>query len=141
MNEDWGTPANLPAVVAPVGNTDVAAAEPGKALVRDNRGRFLTGNSGGGRPKGARNRLSEAFVAAVADDFAEHGPDALAALRKSDPGAYLRVVASFVPREPDLAKPEEPDLADLTDDEINELYRRSQRHKMIRRALDEGAER
>jgi hypothetical protein len=30
---------------------------------QDEKGRFLTGNSGGGRPKGSRNQLGEAFVA------------------------------------------------------------------------------
>ena len=29
---------------------------------RDRNGRFLTGNSGGGRPKGSRNKLGEKFI-------------------------------------------------------------------------------
>jgi len=36
-------------------------------------GRFLTGNSGGGRPKGSRNKLGEQFLEALVQDFTEHG--------------------------------------------------------------------
>lgn len=35
-------------------------------------GRFLTGNGGGGRPKGSRNKLGEQFLEALAQDFAEY---------------------------------------------------------------------
>ena len=45
-------PANSAEELAPLA---VLAETP--LLTRDQPGRFLTGNSGGGRPKGARNRL------------------------------------------------------------------------------------
>ena len=38
--------------------TNVSALSP----ERDGQGRFLTGNSGGGRPKGSRNKLTERFM-------------------------------------------------------------------------------
>ena len=37
-------------------------AEAQVPAVRDDKGRFLTGNSGGGRPKGSRNRLTDTFL-------------------------------------------------------------------------------
>ena len=40
---------------------------------RDDKGRFLTGNNGGGRPRGARNRLAGELLEALADDFSQHG--------------------------------------------------------------------
>jgi hypothetical protein len=56
---------------------------------RDSKGRFLTGNTGGpGRPMGSRNRLSEAFLAAVDADWSQHGNAVL---------ARVRIVASLVP--------------------------------------------
>jgi hypothetical protein len=32
---------------------------------RDEKGRFLTGNNGGGRPKGSRSKLGEEFIQAL----------------------------------------------------------------------------
>ena len=66
---------------------------------RDDKGRFLTGNTGGGRPKGSRNKLGEAFVQALADDFSEHGVVAVERVRQSDPSAYLKIIGNTLPRE------------------------------------------
>jgi hypothetical protein len=45
---------------------------------RDPRsGRFLTGNSGGGRQRGSRNKLSEQFIADVYAQWQESGSDCL----------------------------------------------------------------
>jgi hypothetical protein len=55
---------------------------------RDEHGRFLTANNGGGRPKGSRNKLTDQFLGAIADDFAEHGAEAIAKVRLSDPATY-----------------------------------------------------
>ena len=66
---------------------------------RDAGGRFLTGNIGGpGRRPGSRNKLGEDFIAAVHDDWVQHGAAVLAKVRKSSPAAYLRVVASLIPQ-------------------------------------------
>jgi hypothetical protein len=73
-------------------------AGPGKSG-RDGQGRFLSGNNGGpGRPKGARNKLGEDFLAAVYADWAEHGASVLSEVREKSPAVYLRVVASLVPQ-------------------------------------------
>lgn len=69
------------------------------SVTRDHRGRFLTGNTGGGRPKGSRNKLGEAFVQALADDFSEHGVAAVEKVRQSDPPTYLKIIANTLPRE------------------------------------------
>jgi hypothetical protein len=72
---------------------------------KDSRtGRFLPGNSGyGGRPKGARNKLGEAFMTALAEDFEAHGAEAIAECRVKHPGKYLSVVAQILPKEVDMA--------------------------------------
>src|SRR5258706_12755332 len=64
-------------------------ATPVPSNARDEHGRFLTGNNGGGRRKGSRNKLTERFLDTIADDFAEHGVDAIAKVRVDDPIAYL----------------------------------------------------
>lgn len=65
-------------------------------------GRFLTaanGNNGGpGRKTGSRNKLGEAFVADLRADWEQHGPAVIEQVRKAEPAAYLRVVASLMPR-------------------------------------------
>jgi hypothetical protein len=63
-------------------------------------GRFLTGNNGGpGRKTGSRNKLGEAFVADLRADWEQHGPAVIEQVRKAEPAAYLRVVASLMPRQ------------------------------------------
>lgn len=64
--------------------------------------RFKPGHSGNpaGRPKGSRNRLAEAFVAELCADFEQHGRSVIEDVRRSDPVAYLAIIAKLVPREP-----------------------------------------
>lgn len=107
----------------------------GTGIARDTSGRFIAGNCGnGGRRKGARNRLKETFLSAVADHFAEHGKAALNKLATDDPATYLRIMASFVPREP--AKFEE--LGDLANDEIVELIEQAERHRLVQGMIEAG---
>lgn len=58
---------------------------------------FKPGNLG--RPKGSRNKLGEAFIEALYDDFREHGIEAVRACRATAPDVYLRVLASLMPKE------------------------------------------
>ena len=113
-----------------------SAPEPASSM-RDGKGRFLTGNTGGGRPRGARNKLTEVLVSAIADDFAEHGSETLARLRQRDPEAYLKIVSSLVPRELILEREQAPnvDLADITLEEFHAMMVEEHRRKFIRDSL------
>jgi hypothetical protein len=81
-------------------------------------GRFLPGNSGfGGRPKGARNKLTTEFF----DDFyaawQKHGAKALEQVAANSPRDFVRVAAMLMPKEFEIKKP----LDDLTDAELADL--------------------
>lgn len=52
-----------------------------------------------GRPKGSRNKLGEAFIQALYEDFTEHGTDVITKVRAAKPDQYLKVVASILPKE------------------------------------------
>jgi hypothetical protein len=68
-----------------------------------------------GRPKGSRNKLAEDFVAALFNDFQDHGSAAIAACRAEKPDVYVRVIASLLPRDVSIKVQE---LDDLTDDQL-----------------------
>ena len=76
------------------------------------RGRIKTA----GRAKGAKNRLSHAFLTALADDFEQHGVDALKITRIERPVDYIKVVAGLMPRELEIM---DSRLADLSDEELD----------------------
>lgn len=65
---------------------------------------FKPGQSGNpaGKPKGTRHKLTEDFVKALADDFDQHGRDAIVTVRTEDPGKYLDIVAKLVPKDVDV---------------------------------------
>ncbi len=68
---------------------------------------FKEGNPGnGGRPKGSRNKLSEAFLKALADDFVKHGEDVIEKLRESQPAQYCNVIAKLMPKLMELSGPD-----------------------------------
>jgi hypothetical protein len=66
---------------------------------QDTCGRFVTGNIGGGRPKGSRNKLGEDFIADLHADWQLHGIEVIKAVREQRPQDYLRVVASIMPKD------------------------------------------
>jgi hypothetical protein len=68
-----------------------------------------------GRPRGSRNKLSEDFVAALYDDFQNHGSAAIAACRAEKPDVYVRVIASLLPKDVNLTT---RNLDDLSDDQL-----------------------
>jgi Family of unknown function (DUF5681) len=52
-----------------------------------------------GRVRGSRNKLSEEVICALLRDFRQHGQKAIARVRRTQPAAYLKVLALLVPRE------------------------------------------
>jgi hypothetical protein len=87
------------------------------ALLKDpETGRFITGTSGPGRPVGARNKLGEAFIQALHDDFQEHGVAAIETVRSEKPDQYLKVIASLLPKDVNLNLTD--NLSELSDDEV-----------------------
>jgi hypothetical protein len=69
---------------------------------RDRNGRFLTGNSGGGRPKGSRNKLGEKFIEDAYAEWQKSGPAALKTMAETDPGGFVRVIAGILPAKLDV---------------------------------------
>jgi hypothetical protein len=104
---------------------------------RDAEGRFLAGNSGGGRRKGARNKLTETFLDIIVKDFAEHGAEVIERVRQGDPVMYLRIVGSLVPRELIAKREQAPDFdyATLTDEEVVEMIEAERRRTLVQRVL------
>jgi len=69
----------------------------------DTTGRFLPGNSGfGGRPKGSRNKLGEAFIQDMYEAWQRSGPGVLVKVIADEPATFLRSMVSLMPREMDV---------------------------------------
>jgi hypothetical protein len=86
---------------------------------RDEKGHFRPGNPGGpGRKKGSRNRLGEAFLEALADDFEVYGYETIERVRQGDPVAYVKVCASILPKELNVRVED-----DLTDEQLDHRIR------------------
>lgn len=83
---------------------------------------WKAGQSGNpaGRPKGARNKLGEAFLADLCADWEKHGPDAIEKVRKEKPDAYLKVVASILPKELNVRVSE---FDEMTDEQLDQRIR------------------
>jgi hypothetical protein len=77
---------------------------------RDGRGRFLTGNNGGGRPKGSRNKLGEAFIQDAYAEWQISGPAALERMAQNDPSAFCRLIGGMLPQEVDATLSVDVDL-------------------------------
>jgi hypothetical protein len=65
-------------------------------------GRFVTGNNGGGRKLGGRNKLTTEFLDDLYAKWQEHGADVLERVIRDDPAAFLRTVAQIMPKEIDV---------------------------------------
>jgi Family of unknown function (DUF5681) len=63
--------------------------------------KWAPGESGNpaGRPAGAKNRLQGDFLHALAEDFREHGVEAIRIMWIERPAEYVKVVASLMPNE------------------------------------------
>ena len=80
---------------------------------QDEKGRFLPGNNGGaGRPKGSRNKLGEAFIDNLYQDWQANGAETIARVREERPQDYLKVVASILPKDVNLRRSPYEDMTD-----------------------------
>jgi hypothetical protein len=85
------------------------------------KGQFLDGHPKlGGRRRGSRNKLGEAFIAALYADWKEHGEKVIAEVRAARPAAYLKVVASLLPKQVEI---KDDMFDDLTDEQLAFLIR------------------
>lgn len=89
---------------------------------------FKPGQSGNpaGRPRGSRNRLAEAFVSGLCEDFERHGRRVIEHVRRSDPVAYLAICAKLVPKN-SAAEADKPQktLVEFTTEELVEMVERA----------------
>jgi hypothetical protein len=72
-----------------------------QVIERKPNGQFEKGSSGnlGGNAQRTRHIFNKAFLEALANDFREGGPQAIARVRKYQPAAYMKICALLVPRE------------------------------------------
>lgn len=108
--------------------------------VRDVNGRFVKGSSPNpaGRPRGARNKFTDTFMSAIAEDFAANGSSALAALRTSNPEAYMRIIIALLPKAA-VERWEQSrgiDYDNVTEEEFIALLDKLQREKIMQQAVE-----
>jgi Family of unknown function (DUF5681) len=89
--------------------------------------KWAPGESGNpvGRPAGVKNRLQGDFLHALAEDFREHGREAIRIMRIEKPAEYVKVFASLMPRE--LLLTQDNALTELTDEQLEHAL-----HKVLR---------
>jgi len=73
-----------------------------------------------GRPKGARNKLAERFLADVLNEWETHGAVAISDMREKNPGDFCKMVASLMPKDVNLNVNNE---IEMTDDELAQRIR------------------
>ncbi len=111
--EKWSKPT----VGGVVGSTDNRAGEHKPQFPQ----RWKPGKSGNpaGRPAGSKNKFTQQFVDAFTEHFAVHGQAAIEEVHGKDVGAYLKIYASIMPKQLEVAAITETRRADdLTDDEL-----------------------
>lgn len=93
-----------------------------RGMVRVERGRFAPGYQGPGRGRGARDRLSRTVLEMLLEDFEAHGEEAIARCREDDPGAYLRVLTSIMPKDVKVTHAAEGMSVQEIEDEIRRIF-------------------
>ncbi len=78
--------------------------------------RFKPGVSGnpGGKPVGIRNSITTRFLNVLQADFEQHGADAIAKCRETDPARYVQIVSALLPKQVEQTQP----LDDLNDEQL-----------------------
>ena len=113
-------------------NDKVAPITNGK-IKKDTRikpGQVLNPN---GRPKGSRNKITKAFLDAVAADFAEHGEEVIETVRNDSPKEYLTIVSRLVPQKTEITGNEGEAI------ELNSIDRVNRIAGLLNSARDAGA--
>ncbi len=72
-----------------------------KANLRPPYQKGQTGNPNG-RPTGARQKLTDAFIRDLSAHYAQHGAEIITSVAEQDPVAYMNIVARFIPKETEL---------------------------------------
>jgi hypothetical protein len=78
----------------------------------------VSGNPAG-RARGSRNALNEEVICALLRDFRQHGQKAVARVRRTQPAAYLKILALLVPREHKVEHSNA--LKNLTDEQLEAM--------------------
>lgn len=68
--------------------------------------------------KGARDRLSKAFLEELAEDFALHGKATVAKVRTEEPAKYLKLIGDLQKTEIEISTPE----STMSDAELQTVY-------------------
>ena len=78
-------------------------------------------------------------MSAIADDFAEHGADAIARVGEADPASYVRIVGSFVPRELVVQRETDPnvDIDNMDFSGFMKLVEQARQRQLVRSTLAE----
>lgn len=71
-----------------------------------------------GRPKGSRNKLSEAFIQDYYEDWVENGAQVIVKVRQDNPVDYVKIAASLLPKELKIERSDE-----LSDSELDQRIR------------------
>jgi hypothetical protein len=80
--------------------------------------RFSADNPGRAKQKGARDRLSAAFLTDFADDYDANGKAVISTVRDKDPVAYMCLAAALLPTKVEIS--EDP-IAALSDEDLDHL--------------------
>ncbi len=73
-----------------------------------------------GREKGSRNKLAETFLADVLNEWETHGAVAISDMREKNPGEFVKMIASLLPKDVNLNVNSE---IEMTDDELLDRIR------------------
>jgi hypothetical protein len=92
--------------------------------------RFSADNPGRAKQKGARDRLSAAFLTDFADNYEAHGKTVIETVRGKDPVAYMRLAAALLPTKVEIT---ENPLDGLSDEQLD-AYMGEMRAQIIERA-------
>ena len=96
--------------------------------------RFSADNPGRAKQKGARDRLSAAFLNDFADDYDAHGKAVIETVRAKDPIAYVRIAAALLPTKVEIT---ESPLDGFSDEQL-EAYLEEMRTQAMERAVKSG---